>query len=376
MADQENKIKVLQLANGYLDKALYASLFDHMDPEKADNLVFVPLKSGDKRTPDHPGVQALACFNEIDRRLFYPKQYKTFSAVKRLYGDQLKDIRLSHAHTLFSTGYTAMLLKRKYGIPYITAVRNTDVNRFFAKHPYFRRVGTKILTEAERVIFLSSGYADQVIDNYVDPACREEIRKKSEVITNGIDDFFFDQTPPARKGPEGTLRIIHIGDINKNKNVLTTLKAVELLREKGRDVTFTLVGEVKSDDIAEQLRGRAYVELNPKCPHREVLDYYARTDILCVPSRHETFGLVYAEAMSQGLPVIYTRGQGFDGIFPDGEVGYAVDPDSAAEIAGRMEDIAGRYAEMSASCIAGSRRFLWQEISSRYTGIYQGICKA
>lgn len=40
-----------------------------------------------------------------------------------------------------------------------------------------------------------------------------------------------------------------------------------------------------------------------------------------MPSHKETFGLVYAEAMSQGLPIIYTKNQGFDGQFPDGYVG-------------------------------------------------------
>ena len=29
-----------------------------------------------------------------------------------------------------------------------------------------------------------------------------------------------------------------------------------------------------------------------------------------MPSKHETFGLVYAEAMTQGLPVIYTKNEG------------------------------------------------------------------
>ena len=43
-----------------------------------------------------------------------------------------------------------------------------------------------------------------------------------------------------------------------------------------------------------------------------------------MPSIHESFGRVYAEAMTQGVPVIYSKGQGFDGIYPDGHVGYSV----------------------------------------------------
>ena len=43
-----------------------------------------------------------------------------------------------------------------------------------------------------------------------------------------------------------------------------------------------------------------------------------------MPSRYETFGLVYGEAMSQGLPIIYSKGQGVDGYFKEGTVGYGV----------------------------------------------------
>lgn len=365
-------MKILQLANGYLDKRLYANLFSHMDPAVAENLVFVPVKKGDTRTTGDPGVQIAPCFSELDRKLFYPKQAKTLSAVRKLYGDQLGEIALTHSHTLFSTGYTSLQMKRKYGIPYIAAVRNTDVNKFFAKHPVFRSLGNRIMLEAEKVIFLSSGYADEVLDKYVSKENLSRIREKTEVIPNGISDFFFEQAPrePKKLSPDA-IRIIHVGDINRNKNVLTTLAAAEALRAGGKNVTYTLVGEVKDENARAALEGKPYVRLLPKCGHEDVIRYYREADILVVPSRHETFGLVYAEAMSQGLPVIYTRGQGFDGQFPDGEIGYAVDPDDVSGIADRVARIAGRYEELSRNCLEGSRRFVWETISRWYTDLYQ-----
>ena len=52
-----------------------------------------------------------------------------------------------------------------------------------------------------------------------------------------------------------------------------------------------------------------------------------------MPSYTESFGLVYAEAMSQKLPVIYSKGQGFDGQFEEGLVGYHVSPYDVKDIA-------------------------------------------
>ncbi|HLR37631.1 MAG TPA: glycosyltransferase family 4 protein, partial [Chitinophagaceae bacterium] len=40
-------------------------------------------------------------------------------------------------------------------------------------------------------------------------------------------------------------------------------------------------------------------------------------DIFAMPSRNETFGLVYVESMLQGLPILYTAGEGIDGYYTE-----------------------------------------------------------
>ena len=79
--------------------------------------------------------------------------------------------------------------------------------------------------------------------------------------------------------------------------------------------------------------------------------FYAGCDVLLVPSKMETFGMVYLEAMSQGVPVIYTRGQGFDGQFPEGEVGYSAACGDVREQADRLIQIVDGYAERSHRCV-------------------------
>ncbi len=100
------------------------------------------------------------------------------------------------------------------------------------------------------------------------------------------------------------------------------------------------------------------VTLLPPRPMQALMPLYREADVFLLPSRRETFGLVYAEAISQGLPVLYGRGQGFDGQFEDGRVGYAVDPDDPVAIADKVLSILGDYARFSASALAGSARFV------------------
>ena len=105
----------------------------------------------------------------------------------------------------------------------------------------------------------------------------------------------------------------------------------------------------------------------------ELIDYYRDADIFVMPSLTETFGLVYAEAMSQGLPVIYTRGQGFDGQFEEGVVGYHTDSSSTEELISAIKNIVDNYEKISADCTDSAGKFDWKAITAKYADIYGGL---
>ena len=90
-----------------------------------------------------------------------------------------------------------------------------------------------------------------------------------------------------------------------------------------------------------------------------------------MPSFYESFGLVYAEAMSQGLPVIYTKGQGFDKQFSDGVVGYSVNPKNIEDIKEKIADIINNYETISNNCLNYVNKFFWENISSYYKNLFE-----
>ena len=81
--------------------------------------------------------------------------------------------------------------------------------------------------------------------------------------------------------------------------------------------------------------------------------------------------LHYAEAMSQGLPVIYTRGQGFDRQFPDGTVGYAVSDRDSAELAEKILLAMEHYTERSNRCTELAGIFDWDRIANEILKTYR-----
>lgn len=320
----------------------------------------------------------------LDIRLNYRNWHRFFFRLKEklvlrdfmeLYNNKKFD--LIHAHTLFSNGYIALQAKKHWGIPFVVAVRNTDINIFFKYRLTLRGLGIKVLKEAEKVVFLSSEYRDQLFEKYVPYKYREKFLEKSVIIPNGINEIFHNNKYERGRKIDKLepIRILTVGYISKRKNQLTVCKAIEELHKRGLKATYTVIGKPLDDRLLKKILSYPFVRYVPFIPKEKLIKEYRKAHILVLPSTTETFGLVYAEAMSQGLPIIYTRGQGFDGQFDEGVVGYSVDCHDDQEIASKIELIIGNYSRISANCTSLVQKFNWEKIGKQYIDIYKGILK-
>lgn len=365
-------MKILHINSYYSISKFYKNLYDNQVKGGLDIDVFVPVSSAfESNDFDYGSYTKISKnHNKYDRYFFHLKHNKIYKDVQQKYS--IERYSIVHAHSLFSNGYIAMRLKKQYGIPYIVAVRNTDVNVFFKKMIYLRKLGIEILIEAKHIIFLSKPYEDIVVEKYIPQKLKKSIREKVLIIPNGIDEFWFDNIATPKMGPTTSgLRLLQIGDINKNKNIETTVKAIENLIERGFEVKLDVVGKVKDQNMFNKIKDLDYVKFLGYKSQEELINIYRGNDIFVMPSIHETFGLVYAEAMSQGLPVIYSRGQGFDGQFEDGEIGFSVNCFDAKGIAKSIVNIINNYNNLSESCFNLCCKFNWDTITQKYENIYK-----
>lgn len=365
-------MKVLHINCNYLGTALHQLMIEKLDAHGIENKVFAPHCSATEIiVKPNDNVIASNCFKRNDKFVFHHKQKKIVRSIEE--NVVVDDYDVIHAYTLFTDGNAARTLSEKYGIPYVVAVRNTDMNFFFKKMVHLRGVGVKAMRKASKVFFLSEAYMNTALEKYVPKKYRDEIKAKSEIVPNGIDDFWHDNRYDGERTPEKVIRLIYAGRIDKNKNIRTTQKAMELLRKKGIESRLTVVGKVYDDAEYQLIAADPYTVCKPAVPKEKLIDEYRSGDIFVMPSYKETFGLVYAEAMSQGLPVVYTQGQGFDCQFKEGEVGYHVPSDSPEAVADAIEKICGDYAGISRRAAEGSARFNWDSIVSTYISFYEQI---
>ena len=122
----------------------------------------------------------------------------------------LTQFDFTHAYSLFSSGNCSYRLKLKYGVPYLVAIRDTDINVFLKYKPYLQKRGYNILKNASKIFFLSPSYEEDVVNRLIPPAERKDLLKKCEIVPNGIDDFWLNNRYMNRSVPIELTRNLHI----------------------------------------------------------------------------------------------------------------------------------------------------------------------
>lgn len=268
-----------------------------------------------------------------------------------------------HAHTLFSDGSLAYRYNRKYGSPYLVAVRASDVDVFLKYKPWLKALGKQILEHASYIIFISPSLKRKFHLSFGD-----QYESKSLVISNGINKSFFSGNNFPHKEYHTPVKLLYVGSFLKRKRVPTLIRFVN-----NNPGELTIVGEGGNEEKNVHKMIQKSANTNHlgliKDPHK-LAEIYRDSDIFIMLSKRETLGLVYLEAMSQGLPVIFLKGTGIDGLFGEGEVGVGVGSESDDAIEVAIKKVLSDYQTISSICVEKAREFNWSNISNKYYQLY------
>ena len=372
-------MRILHISNDFAGSKVHSNLTKAIDGIGVSQTVYCPVRDesllGNNRFEGKNIVFIYSFCIKTWYRLVY--HYK----LGRLYNDLRQKVELEkydviHAATLFSDGGLAYKAHVEYGTRYIVAVRNTDYNDFIRLLPHTYPMGRKVLQSAERIVFISAGIKRQFENSRFVKPILHDIKDKFVIQPNGIDAYWLLHISREKRLGH---KILYVGDFSENKNVARLIKAVLKVRTtKGYDdCHLTLVGGGKNrTNEVENL-----IENHPECvtylgkiyDKDRLASVMTDCSLFAMPSIHETFGLVYLEALSQNLPVVYTKGQGIDGMF-DESVGIAVNPKSVDEIRDALLAIMenpGKYGNGNVDF----EKFSWENIAEDYHKIYLSIEK-
>ena len=169
-----------------------------------------------------------------------------------------------------------------------------------------------------------------------------------------------------------------IGQFSERKNPLLLVRAAARIAERSK-LRFLFVGD---GPLLEQLQATiADLNLGDCCRilpfQQDVAWVLSATDVLVLPSRQESFGLVLVEAASLGKPAIATRTEGPSEIILDGVTGFLVTPEDEEELAQKIIEIFGPNVDRGQMGRAAAQRaremFSADEYARAIEGIIDGV---
>ena len=216
-------MNVLHICSYFLGTQLYQNLVDALEQNDTDNSVYIPTINGTLASFQiHDYVDVSYCLNKYDRVIFHYKHNKILRDFYSKYNPGEFDI--IHAHTLFSNGYIAWQIYEQYNVPYIVAVRNTDINTFFRYMPHLRRMGIEILKKSKRIIFLSEAYKDELLKKYIPIGLHSSILEKFEKMLRQERKKMYEEEVKPMTLDQYEKRIDSALDDYKNKRVTNAKK--------------------------------------------------------------------------------------------------------------------------------------------------------
>ena len=160
-----------------------------------------------------------------------------------------------------------------------------------------------------------------------------------KILSYPIDWQRWENTRPIE---ETQPTVLFLGRLEYRKAPEVLVKALSLVQEKVPEVNALFVG--KSNGLCDGIPyhewiknfsgDRKYCQILGPIPRHKLIDIFSRTRVLVMPSRFDSFGLVAAEAMAAGRPVVVSEASGISELVRSNNIGRVVsteDPLSLAE---------------------------------------------
>ncbi len=224
--------------------------------------------------------------------------------------------------------------------------------------------------------------ADQLLQFYgADPA-------RIELVPPGVDHAFF--SPGDRAGARAGLGLddrptmLFVGRIQPLKGLTVAVEALSMVERD--DARLVVVGgpsgpggQAEADRVEKLVAERGLTDrvtfVDPQ-PHHALSTWYRSADVVVVPSRSESFGLVALEAAACGVPVVAAAVGGLRTLVRDGETGFLVDGADPAAMAAGVDELFADPAlaiRMGEAASRDASRYSWAGTAGRLRRLYADL---
>lgn len=239
-----------------------------------------------------------------------PMMFRSFNKrMDKLYKEIVKKegkVDIIHAHSCFWGGIAAAYISKKYNIPLVITEHSSLKYAKYAKDSYKQYI-FDAYKEADILISVGTGLKKE-ISEYVD--------RDILVIPNMVDlNLFYIDNNKNKK-----FTFFSCAFLEEGKGMGDLIKAFSMAF-KGQDVILNIGGDGSTknslEELAKEINIDEQVNFLGALSREQVSEEMRKCDAFALPSEHETFGVVYIEALACGKPVIGANNGGAEDIIEE-----------------------------------------------------------
>ena len=194
------------------------------------------------------------------------------------------------------------------------------------------------------------------------------LRAPVTVIPNGVDLDVF--RPKGAPRPARDPAVVLFVGAYERKGLETAIEALALMRTRARLRAVGAGPRRRYERLAELLGVADRVALEP--PRPDIAAVFAEADAFVFPTRYDPFGMVVAEALACGVPVVTSAAAGAADLITPDEHGYVVpDAHDTRAFADALDAVLADRERMSAAAPSAVRDLSWDAIARRTLDVYR-----
>jgi len=228
---------------------------------------------------------------------------------------------LIYAHHIAANGYLAYRVKQLVGLPYVVTEHSQTALNYCARYESRRLFYEKIVNSADSVVAVSAEMQNSLSQMFP--------RAKIDLVHNGVDVIERREGSVVR-AKDDVLVIFCAAFFSERKGLTTLIQAFSLIADKFPNAILRIAGDGQyrpavEKTIEESALGER-VSLLGSLSGEMVRREMSAADVFALVSWEEPFGVVYLEAMSEGVPIICSTDCGINDVIEQNVHGIAVPP--------------------------------------------------
>jgi glycosyltransferase involved in cell wall biosynthesis len=216
-------------------------------------------------------------------------------------------VHIHGCHNLFPVEllyYLGKSSKKSYKLvfsPHLDVANSTFAGKYLWK--FYEPILKRVLNFADSIVAASKFEANNLISYGIDD------REKIQIIGHGVDEL--DHHPKDSSDKE--IKLLYVGHLIERKGVKHIIECMDFLinKRKFKDVTLTIIGEGPQKkalkELADNYQIKDSIVWKSFLNRSRLINEIRQADVLLLLSESEAYGIIVAESLAYGTPVIVTK---------------------------------------------------------------------